>query len=91
MSNLSSLLAQFKTVPFASTQPAYVPSDWIIFNGLRPLFGSLSRNGGGLRWRQHHGPDGSHWAAVNPADRQALAWTKENLRLQAVIVEFQPR
>ena len=78
----------FQTVQFTGNRPAFLPDSWTVFNGLRPLYGSLAEDGGGIRWIQHNGPNGSHWSAVNPADFHAPTFIEHNHRSQAVIVEY---
>ncbi len=81
----------FVEIEWPHPRPAEAPAGWLVFNGLRPLQGTLVVDGGGQHgctWEAHPGPDGVHWAAVDPADGMAKLWLTHNARQQAVRVRF---
>lgn len=59
-----------------------VPSDWIVMNAPRPLYGTKEGLG--------YGPEGAFTVAIDPADEQAAWMVKENRGLDACTVLYLP-
>jgi hypothetical protein len=57
-----------------------VPTDWLIMNAPRPLYGTKTRFG--------YGPEGSFTVAIDPSDEQAAWMIKENRGLDACTVLY---
>jgi len=67
-----------------------VPDDWYVFNAFRPLCGTLE-NGKERTWTDYGvGPEGIHFAAVDPenSDGYTEMWLKENMRNGAVRIVY---
>jgi hypothetical protein len=79
----------------AAARPAKAPEGWIVFNALRPLYGTLgpqdpvSDRPIAETWEDTQGRlTGIHFAAVDPKDPDAMDWIKYNANQDAVIVEY---
>lgn len=66
-----------------------IPQGWLVFNAYRPLMGTLRENGEPVTWTKYlEGPEGIHFAAVDPEDPRAEMWIAENLKNRAVLLRY---
>jgi hypothetical protein len=68
-----------------------IPENWLVFNAFRPISGTLGENGEATVWTAYGcGPEGIHFAAVDPenSDGYSGMWYEENLKAKAVRIVY---
>lgn len=73
------MITEFKQRNLLATRPAHVPTDSIIFNAPRPLYGD--------EW-QGDFCSGVFYAAVHTHDPYRATWIKENKSLDARVLAY---
>lgn len=67
-------------------RPANIPTDALVFNAPRPLFGTLTSDGA-QTWQSGF-LSGVHYAAVTPDDSYRQEWLRHNKENDAVLVWY---
>ena len=82
---------EFEMVEVDKPCPEHVPAGWMVFNAFRPLAGSLIGDEGGFTWEDPKGPNGRHFATVDPMNEDGYTetWLRMNKSNGAVILKYQ--